>query len=280
MGKDLRYEGTFHGVPYTVDDDGLMILGEWSKSFDLIPSDDVDIDVMKNVRSIETEGRIFLKGDCSNLFSCFDSCKSMSLGCDTLNVESMKGMFEGCKSLEVLGISSFDTQNVKRLDYMFRDCSSLRELNIYPFDSGTRFVIDRLNDCVIDNDRMVGMFENCGIKFDFSASLAADKEGLLSEYEEFDTARRYMEKDGKTYMYGEGREYGLNSCIKRVRDLDERCEKKYGSSCRDLLWGKPQKIGLSNEKAKLDEGLKDIQNKVDELGLNTESETETEDVWE
>ena len=44
-------------------------------------------------------------------------------------------MFQGCKSLESLDVSSFDTSNVTDMAAMFEGCDSLKELDISNFDT-------------------------------------------------------------------------------------------------------------------------------------------------
>ena len=60
-------------------------------------------------------------------------------------------MFEGCKSLKQLNLSSFNTNKVTNMISMFEGCSSLNELNI------SNFNFDNVTD-------MVYMFEGCSSK--------------------------------------------------------------------------------------------------------------------
>jgi surface protein len=43
-------------------------------------------------------------------------------------------MFDGCKKLTSLNLSSFDTSNVTNMFCMFENCSSLTELDLSSFD--------------------------------------------------------------------------------------------------------------------------------------------------
>ena len=45
----------------------------------------------------------------------------------------MSNMFEECKSLEKLNVSSFNTNNVEFMPNMFSGCSSLEEINLSSF---------------------------------------------------------------------------------------------------------------------------------------------------
>lgn len=67
---------------------------------------------------------------------------------DTSNAIDMSHMFDGCKSLISLNLTSFDTENVISMNSMFQDCSSLTELDLRSFDTSN----------VTD---MTAMFQNC-----------------------------------------------------------------------------------------------------------------------
>ena len=43
-------------------------------------------------------------------------------------------MFEGCKYLESIDLSSFDTSNVKNMQWMFYDCYNLKSLDLSTFN--------------------------------------------------------------------------------------------------------------------------------------------------
>ena len=58
---------------------------------------------------------------------------------NTSNVETMYGMFTGCR-FETLDLNSFDTTNVQNMGAMFSNCSNLKTLNINSFN--TENVID------------------------------------------------------------------------------------------------------------------------------------------
>ena len=66
-----------------------------------------------------------------------------------LNITDIKGMFDRCRSLTSLDVSSFDTSNVTHMNGMFSDCSRITSLTLSNFDTSN----------VTD---MVNMFGNCG----------------------------------------------------------------------------------------------------------------------
>jgi surface protein len=59
-------------------------------------------------------------------------------------------MFNGCKGLETLDLSSFNTSNVAYMIYMFSECSELETLNLGSFNTSNAA------------GQMYMMFQNCG----------------------------------------------------------------------------------------------------------------------
>ncbi len=59
---------------------------------------------------------------------------------NTSEADEMQGMFEGCKKLTELDLSSFNTKWVTTMYAMFRDCKALTELDLSSFN--TEYVID------------------------------------------------------------------------------------------------------------------------------------------
>lgn len=54
---------------------------------------------------------------------------------NTSSIESMKGMFRGCKNLKEIGdISEWDTSNLTNTESMFEDCESLKSIDISEWD--------------------------------------------------------------------------------------------------------------------------------------------------
>ena len=43
-------------------------------------------------------------------------------------VRGMIGMFNGCKNIEFIDLSSFDTSNVTDMSYLFAGCNKLKEI--------------------------------------------------------------------------------------------------------------------------------------------------------
>ena len=72
-------------------------------------------------------------------------CKYMFNGCkniididlssfDTSNTIDMKGMFNDCTSLNRINLSSLDTKNVRDMSLMFQSCNNLNSLDLTSFD--------------------------------------------------------------------------------------------------------------------------------------------------
>ena len=75
----------------------------------------------------------------TDLSDMFQDCEKLTTingikDWNTSNVETMAGMFAGCKSLESLDLSNFDTVRVTNMTCMFFWCENLRELNLSNFD--------------------------------------------------------------------------------------------------------------------------------------------------
>lgn len=64
------------------------------------------------------------------------------------NVFISNNVFEGCKNLRKLDLSSFDTSKVTDMSYMFKDCKNLRKLDISHFN-------------VENVENMSNMFKGC-----------------------------------------------------------------------------------------------------------------------
>ena len=69
----------------------------------------------------------------------FDNCrrlKSLDVSSfDTSNVTNMSGMFRECGGLTSLDVTNFDTSNVTNMSYMFYNCGSLTSLDVTNFDT-------------------------------------------------------------------------------------------------------------------------------------------------
>ena len=114
-------------------------------------------DFSSEIASIKTgSGTDRLQWKCDNMKSlAYECCNStlknvdeMFNGLDTSQVTNMKNMFEECRHLTSLDVSSLNTANVINMSNMFGYCSSLTSLDLSNFDT-TQVTI------------MYNMFDNC-----------------------------------------------------------------------------------------------------------------------
>lgn len=79
--------------------------------------------------------RIYAPVNCSGLFTGSDFTSiDFGDGFNTSNVTNMNYMFDGCRYLLNLDLSSFNTSNVTSMVGMFKECNSLSNLNLSSFD--------------------------------------------------------------------------------------------------------------------------------------------------
>ena len=99
---------------------------------------------------IQGPGKIIANENSANLFSGFTQLQSIEglEYLDTSYVTDMRRMFDNCKKLISLDLSTFNISNVTNMMSMFSDCSSLTSLKLDDFD--TSKVTDMNN-----------MFKNC-----------------------------------------------------------------------------------------------------------------------
>ena len=75
----------------------------------------------------------------TSMASMFEYCRSLTSldvsSFDTSNVTDMGSMFDGCSNLTSLDVSSFDTSNVTDMSLMFYDCNGLTSLDVNNFDT-------------------------------------------------------------------------------------------------------------------------------------------------
>ena len=75
----------------------------------------------------------------TNMYCMFNYCRSLTSldlsSFNTSNVTDMSEMFKGCRGLTSLDLSSFDTSNVGNMSYMFSNCSKLTSLDVSSFDT-------------------------------------------------------------------------------------------------------------------------------------------------
>ena len=94
---------------------------------------------------IVSEAPIFAPSDCYHIFSFYkyENNKwtynltqiNFNNNFNTAKVTNMQSMFERCKSLTNLDLSSFNTANVKYMNYMLHGCSSLTNLDLSSFNT-------------------------------------------------------------------------------------------------------------------------------------------------
>ena len=75
----------------------------------------------------------------TNMNSMFNGCKGLTeldvSSFDTSNVTNMKSMFAGCSNLVSIDLSNFKTDNVTSMSYMFDNCSNVTELDLSNFNT-------------------------------------------------------------------------------------------------------------------------------------------------
>ncbi|MBQ2659023.1 MAG: BspA family leucine-rich repeat surface protein [Erysipelotrichaceae bacterium] len=128
----------------------------------------------------------FNTASCYKFDEMFKNCSSLEqldLGsfnttCITPNTTSgpsMYGMFEGCTSLKIVNVRSFETSNVQNLYRMFKDCSSLESLDFRNLKAKPGSAVSIAND----------MFNGCtSLKYlnisGFSAGVNTNVSNFLS----------------------------------------------------------------------------------------------------
>ena len=88
---------------------------------------------------IGAEGAILAPENCQGIFAGYANARSIDFGTGfrTDQVQTMQGMFDGCKALTDLTMNSFDTSSVTDMCAMFYGCSSLTELTLTGFDTAS-----------------------------------------------------------------------------------------------------------------------------------------------
>ena len=144
--------GTYHGVDWVIDDDGVLTLGNG------------DIQTMTgsggskwywyNVKSVVCSGTVVLDSG-EDLFSTHRVLETADLsGFDTSHVTNMSHMFYACGYLTSLDLSSWDTSNVTDMSGMFTDCGKLTSLNLSGWDTSNVVYMGRQGSGI-------GMFQKC-----------------------------------------------------------------------------------------------------------------------
>ncbi len=162
--------GTYYGMDWTVDENGLLTIGgiydktkeglSWHGYAEDITAAKVTATGVESTRewfynlkalkTVDLTG--FNSGRVTDAGSMFYGCVSLNKinfgAFKTYNITDMSYMFYQCKNLTNINLSSFDTSKVTKMRYMFADCSGLTKIDLSTFD--TRKVTD-----------MTGMFHNC-----------------------------------------------------------------------------------------------------------------------
>jgi surface protein len=148
--------------------------------------------------------------DLSEMFSDCENLRTINniSEWDTSNVTTMNRMFNNCRSLESLDLSSFNTSNVDSMYDMFARCENLKELNLSSFkirencDTDWMFVdcrrlhMLRLDDCNEDTIRKI--IESEG----FPTGEAEDYEGIRQIFVKADVSD-LTEPDGWDFVNAE-----------------------------------------------------------------------------
>ena len=117
----------------------------------------------------------FLINDCSYMFNNCKNIKSIDLSSfNTEKVIDMSCMFNKCHNLERIDLSTFNTENVVDMGYMFCDCNNLESIDLSKFNTKNVNNMDYMfSDCNIIESidlskfntenvtNMSYMFDNC-----------------------------------------------------------------------------------------------------------------------
>ncbi|MBQ6440666.1 MAG: BspA family leucine-rich repeat surface protein [Mogibacterium sp.] len=143
--------GTYRGVPWRIEEDYTIILGEAGKTFsfdDREYSEGWGVD-REGIFYFRIEGHINGMDSLAGMFSDFEHLYSVELsGLDTSSVKDMSGMFNGCSALVNLDLTSLDTSSVTDMSGMFSGCSALNSLDLSGFDtSNVTDMSDMFSEC-------------------------------------------------------------------------------------------------------------------------------------
>ncbi len=164
--------GVNKGVPWRITDDYDLILGEEDKTYNLGDlAIGTDIPGGQKIKRVYSLGKLIAGPKCR----LFNDCKSLTSinlsSLDTSKVTDMSYMLSGCESLKSLRLSGFDTRNVKDMSFMFCGCYSLESLTLDGFDTGN-----------VTN--MMGMFHLCEKlkRLDLSGFDTSSAENMVSMF--------------------------------------------------------------------------------------------------
>ena len=101
-------------------------------------------------------------------FYCMEELQSIT-GLKYLNtseVTNMACMFENCKKLTSIDLSSFNTDNVTTMEYMFHECSSLTSLDLSSFDTSKATSMgDMFSGCTSLTSLDLSSFNTSNVKY-------------------------------------------------------------------------------------------------------------------
>ena len=101
---------------------------------------------IQNIQNLDTSSD-------TNMNYMFDECRALVQldlsSFDTSNVTNMSSMFDECNALVQLDLSNFDTSNVTDMYRMFGRCNALVQLDLSSFDtSNVTSMSDMFRDCI------------------------------------------------------------------------------------------------------------------------------------
>lgn len=153
----------------------------------------------KKVTSISEDSLLGLslmmrKFDGLSLANCFDSCKVLSSipfpsGFDTSSVLDMTDMFNSCKNLCSIDLSTFDTGRVTSMRGMFYKCHSLSSIDLSTFDtSNVKDMRSMFFECSALSSLDLSSFNTARVK-DMSEMFAGCSSLISLDLLSFDTSK-------------------------------------------------------------------------------------------
>ena len=111
--------------------------------------------------------KIIANKDCSHMFDYCEDLENINglHNLDTSNVLNMSYMFNGCRSLTSLDLSSFVTSNVTNMQGMFSNCESLHKLNLSFFDTSNVTDMSHIFECCYNlNNLNISSFDTRNVE--------------------------------------------------------------------------------------------------------------------
>ena len=124
----------------TYDVEGYVSLGEQKNMNPSSNSDWVFHSIRSSIKTVSTDPSVSAPIDVmTSMANMFNNCKALKdldlSSFDTSKVTDMSSMFSNCSALSSLDLSSFDTSKVTRMNSMFWTCSALTSLDLSAFDT-------------------------------------------------------------------------------------------------------------------------------------------------